>query len=432
MSRKRTSLVLSLGIALLSILLAVGAVLVLNTTGIIHAAGIGDSGVQRTQNNNNYNNNGQQQNNNGQNHYNNNGQQNYRDNDDKNHARYATINDLHKISTVASTMFAVDGNGKTVSLDANPYGIAIAPKAVGNMGGALKPGDLVVTNFGANQTGKTLVRIPNKQGPAHLLNNTMDKGTNGPADLAFNTMIGSNWVANTSGNNIQVFDANGKVNATITSPMFNMPWGQAFNGGVHNPNDGSIGSFFSTNAADGTIDRIDLIPTGDNGKVTFKIFQIGQLAHMGKQTFIAITWVSKLRVGNENYSDVLVALDTVNNRIAAYPNSSTHHNMMNMKSTDMGKTVFKGDPLMGPVGLSFSPTTGDLLVVNSQKNNVVELNLAKGKVVGDVQIDNVPVDAESGNGSALFGVVATTDKDGNLEVYFTDDNTNTVNALRYW
>ncbi len=411
MFRKHTSLVLSLGIALLCILIAVGAILIANNPGITHANGIGDSGIQNNQNN-------------GQNNYNN-GQQN----NNGHHGRYTTIGNLHSISTVASTMFVVDANGKTISTDANPYGIAIAPSSVAKMPGGLNPGDLVVTNFGANQMGKTLVRIPGKQGPAHLLNTNMDKGTNGPADEAFNTQSGSNWVANTSGNNIQVFGTNGNLSATITNPLFNMPWGQAFNGGMHNHNDGATGAFFSTNAADGTIDRIDLIPAANGGKVTFKVFQIGQLAHMGKQTFIGITWVPSLQVGDEHYKDVLLALDTVNNRIAAYPNSSTRHTM-NTKSTNQGITVFKGMPLQGPVGLTVSPTTGHLLVVNSQKNDLVELNLSTGKVVGDVQIDNVPVDAASGNGSALFGVVATTDKNRNLEVYFTDDNTNTVNVLR--
>ena len=404
MSRKRTSLVLSLGVAFLSILLAVGAVLLFNHSGITHANGVGDSG--------------QRQNNNGQ---------QYHDNDDGHHAQYTTIGDLHTISVVASTMFVVDANGKTITTDANPYGIAIAPDSTEKMPGTVKPGDLVVTNFGANQTGKTLVRIPNRQGPAQLLNNVMDKRTNGPADEAFNTQTGSNWVANTSGNNIQVFGTNGNVAATITSPLFNMPWGQAFNNGVHNPNDGATASFFSTNAADATIDRIDLIPAG-NGKVIFKVFQIGQLAHMGKQTFIAITWVPSLQVGNEYYKDVLLALDNVNNRVVAYPDSSTRHTM-NTKSTNQGITVFKGNPLQGPVGLTFSPTTGHLLVVNSQKNDLVELNLTTGKVVGDVVIDNVPVDAQSGNGSALFGVAAAKDKDGNLVVYFTDDNLNSVNML---
>ena len=412
MSRKRTSLILSLGIAFLSILLAVGAVLLFNHSGITHANGVGDSGFQGNQTNNNSNN-GQQYHNN--------------DNDNDHRAHYTTIGDLHTVSVVASTMFVVDGNGKTITTDANPYGIAIAPDSTEKMPGSVKPGDLVVTNFGGTQTGKTLVRIPNRQGPAHLLNNMQDKGTNGPADEAFNTQTGSNWVANTSGNNIQVFDTNGNVTATITNPMFNMPWGQAFNNGVHNPNDGSNASFFSTNAADGTIDRIDLIPAG-NGKVTFKVFQIGQLAHSGKQTFIAITWVSSLQVGDEHYKDVLLALDTVNNRIAAYPDSSTRHTQ-DTKSTNQGITVFKGNPLQGPVGLTFNPTNGDLLVVNSQKNDLVELNLKEGKVVGDVVVDNVPVDAASGNGSALFGVAAAKDKDGNLVVYFTDDNLNSVNML---
>ncbi len=339
----------------------------------------------------------------------------------------ATITGLNSVSVVASTMFVVDANGKTITTDANPYGVAIVPNAAAKLTGGLKPGDLVVTNFGANQTGKTIVSVPNRQGPAHLLNTTMDKGTNGPADLAFNTLTGSSWVANTSGNNIQAFNSNGKVIVTLTNPLFNMPWGQAFNGGVRNPNDGAVASFFSTNAANATIDRIDLVPTS-TGAFAFKVFQIGQLAHMGKQTFVALTWVPFLRVGNDSYKDVLLATDTVNNRIAAYPNSSTRHTV-NTRSTNQGETVFKGMPLQGPVGITVSPTTGDLIVANSQKNDIVELNVRTHQVVGDVLVDNVPVDAQSGNGSALFGVAAGVDKEGNLQVYFTDDNTNTVNVL---
>lgn len=49
--------------------------------------------------------------------------------------------------------------------------------------------------------------------------------------------------------------------------------------------------------------------------------------------------------------------------------------------------------------------------------------------IGMRLLDNVPVDAQSGNGSALFGVAATTDARGNLEVFFTDDNMNTLNLL---
>jgi hypothetical protein len=62
-------------------------------------------------------------------------------------------------------------------------------------------------------------------------------------------------------------------------------------------------------------------------------------------------------------------------------------------------------------------------------NNLIELNLSQGKVVAVRQLDNVPVDAQSGSGSALFGVAATRDARGNLEVFFTDDNLNTLNLL---
>ena len=100
-----------------------------------------------------------------------------------------------------------------------------------------------------------------------------------------------------------------------------------------------------------------------------------------------------------------------------------------MRSTSKGITAFQGKPLNTPAGLTVNPLNGDLLVVNMNDNNLVELNLSQGKAVGTRLLDNVPVDAKSGNGSALFGVAAATDAKGNLEVFFTDDNINTLNVL---
>jgi hypothetical protein len=340
----------------------------------------------------------------------------------------STINGLTRISVVGSTAFILDGQGKTISADANPYGVAIVPPntSASTTPGSLAAGDLVVTNFGANNTGTTLVRFPARMGPGKLFNTVPNAGTKGPADEAFNTSTGTDWVANISGNNVQVFTTNGKVLTTITSPMFNKPWGQAFNHGMHNAQDGSVASFFSTNAADATIDRIDVIPA--RGLPTFRVFQIGQLAHMGNQTFLAVTWIPTLRMNGHLYSDVLLVTDPVMNQIVAYPNSTTK-NTTAMKSMDKGMTVFKGLPLRMPAGMSINPLNGDLLVVNAQRNDLVELNLSTSKVVGTRLLDNVPVDQMTGNGSALFGVLATTDSKGNLEVYFTDDNTNTLNVL---
>lgn len=340
----------------------------------------------------------------------------------------STINGLTRISVVGSTAFILDGRGRTIAADANPYGVAIAPRGTpaSTTPGSLRAGDIIVTNFGANEMGTTLVRFPGRMGPGRLFNTMPNAGTKGPADEAFNTLTGSDWVANFSGNNVQIFSPNGKVLTTITSPLFNKPWGQAFNRGKHNPADGSVSSFFTTNAANATIDRIDVIPT--RGLPTFRVFQIGQLAHMGNQTFLAVTWVPTLRARGHLFSDVLLVTDPVTNRIAAYPNSTTR-NTSAVRSTDKGITVFEGSPLRTPAGFSINPLNGDLLVVNAQRNDLVELNLSESKVVGIRLLDNVPVDRISGNGSALFGVLATTDGRGNLEVYFTDDNTNTLDVL---
>src|SRR5690349_19911591 len=54
-----------------------------------------------------------------------------------------TINNLNRISVVGSTAFIVDGHGRTIATDANPYGVAIAPNNVpaSNTPGSLKAGD---------------------------------------------------------------------------------------------------------------------------------------------------------------------------------------------------------------------------------------------------------------------------------------------------
>src|ERR1700687_1042329 len=100
-----------------------------------------------------------------------------------------------------------------------------------------------------------------------------------------------------------------------------------------------------------------------------------------------------------------------------------------MRSTSKGISTSQGKPLNTPGGLTVNPLNGDLLVANLNDNNLVELNLSQGKAIGVRLLDNVRVDAQSGNGSALFGVAATTDSGGNLEVFFTDDNMNTLNLL---
>lgn len=337
----------------------------------------------------------------------------------------STINELTRLAEVGSTAVIIDGHGSTLAVDSNPYGVAMVPAASAH--GSLHSGDIVVSNIGANDAGTTLVRFPGGMGPGQLFNATSDTSTKGPADQAFNTLNGTDWVANVGINAIQVFNPDGTVLSTVQSPLFSKPWGQTFNGGLHNPLDGSISSFFTSNVATATIDRIDLIPNAQ-GTTTTRVFQIGQLASAGTETKIGMVWVPSLQLNGKSFSDVLLALDPASNRIAAFPNSTTL-NTTNTRSTNQGLTAFQGKPLNMPGGLSINPLNGDVLVVNLNDNNLVEIDLTHAQTIGIRQIDNAPVDLQTGNGSALFGVLATIDQQGNLMVYFTDDNTNTLDVL---
>jgi hypothetical protein len=165
-----------------------------------------------------------------------------------------------------------------------------------------------------------------------------------------------------------------------------------------------------TNVADATIDRIEILP--GRSTPTLRASQIGQLMRSGPETKIAVTWVPSLRLRGTRYSDVLLALDGAANRIAVYPNSSTCHSVT--RSKDRGIIAFQGHPLNAPIGFAFNPLNGDLLVVNQNDNNLVEVNLTLRRVVGLRLLDNVPVDPQTGNGSTLIGVAASTDAKGNL------------------
>ena len=156
-----------------------------------------------------------------------------------------TIKGLTRIAVVGSTEFIVDAKGNTIDVDANPYGVAIVPSGmpVSNASGALKAGDIVVSDIGNTDTGISLVRFSAKGDPGSLFNTVANPGTKGPSAEAFNTLSGNEWVANVSGNNLQVFKPTGSVLMTINNPLFNKPWGLGFNHATPNPKDGTIAAF---------------------------------------------------------------------------------------------------------------------------------------------------------------------------------------------
>jgi len=323
-----------------------------------------------------------------------------------------TINGLQKIAQVGSTANITDANGNNISVDPNPYKIAIAPSDLPN---GIHAGDILVSNIGNNDHGITIVKFAGGQGTGQLFNKNTD-GVLGPAGLAFDA--GKLLVANSTGSNVLVFNPNGTLFTTITNPLFNGPWGITVGSPFGHQ---GMFSFFTANKFDGKILRVDVTPQGGS-LPKFNVTQVGQFTMNGTLTKIDLHWMPSLKVGDHTYRDVLLAIDPANNRIAAFANS------MSLHGTGNGVTVFQGTPLNMPGGLTINPFNGDLLVVNLMDNNLVELNPTSGKVIGTKQIDPVKVDNQ-GNGSALFGVVAIKDQQGNLRVFYTDDNTNTLNVL---
>jgi hypothetical protein len=331
-------------------------------------------------------------------------------------ARITTIAGLNNIQQIGSTQNIQDANGNAIMADPNPYKVVVVPEKLGT----LARGTVLVSNIGNDgTTGTTIVKF-HPFPSMGIQFNAATSGLQGPADLSFSR--DRLLVANSKGgNSVQVLNPDGSLCTSITNPMFNNPWGVT-SGFPHSF--APISTFFVGNKSDAKVLRVDVREGLLGAAPTVKVTQIAQLTAMeGGETKIDMRWVPILEIGDHFLFDVLVVQDPALNRIAAIPNASALNT-----STGMGTTVFQGTPLNVPGGIAINPVNNDILVVNLNDNNLVEINPANAAVVGVKAIDPLVVDAQ-GNNAALFGVTATVDKNGNLLVFYTDDNTNTLNAL---
>ena len=330
--------------------------------------------------------------------------------------RITTIVGLNNIEQIGSTQNINDVNGNAITANPNPYKVVVVPENLKT----LARGTVLVSNIGNDgTTGTTIVKFEPFPSTGVQFN-AATAALQGPAELSFN---GDHLlVANSKGgNSIQVLHPNGSLVTSITNPLFNGPWGVTT--GFTNffaP----ISTFFVGNKSDAKVLRVDVQEGSPGAAPTVKVTQIAQLAAMaGGETKIDMRWLPALKVGDEFLFDVLVVQDPAMNRIAAIPHASRLNT-----STGTGTTIFAGTPLNVPGGIAINPFNSDILVVNLNDNNLVEIDPENASIVGIKAIDPLVVDA-MGNNAALFGVTATEDTKGNLLVFFTDDNTNTLNAL---
>lgn len=342
--------------------------------------------------------------------------------------------------------------------DNNPYGLAMAPAnftgldANGNKT-VLQPGDLIISDFsnstGAN-TGTSLLLYRPSTGK--IMPYYQEKIGSGAVAVAISSK-GTTWIANyqpgytnaldgatTGDGNVVVVTPNGTdfpsnegiidnaSGATFvpSSNMFAGPWGQAFGvkTGTTTPH------FFVTNVDNnmGWVQREDFSPPNFNKETvtTIGVLPTGTNAFdpTGPQGMVY-----------DPANDILYVASTANNWIVAFPNATTSG-----ASMSTGIVVYKGAPLNAPVGLTMNPINGDLIAANQLDNNLVEIapnfyapgGTFNGKLVGTKLVNPTPVNSTAGTGSALFGLVASKDSNGNLMVYFVDsvENGGELRALK--
>jgi hypothetical protein len=324
----------------------------------------------------------------------------------------AVLPRLRTQKTIGSTVDPLNG-------DQNPYGLDVAPVSAG----LLHQGDLVICNFNdaanVQGNGTTIVALTPHVGatPVHVAQNAGLQGCNalalGPTDNI--------WAAAFVANDNPIVSPGGTFLTGISAGPWHHPFGQAFS-----PRKGPFGdgAFYETNAADGTIVRINLTTHG----FTFDTIASGFAVNGGAPG--SILGPSGLEYDAKH--DRLWVIDGADNSvtalqfvsfvpaggIVAHPNGS-----FTGPAAALAHRVFHGAPLNGPISAALL-AGGHLAVGNtldpSGTNLIVEIT-PRGHVVATKNVDTGPA-------GAIFGMVAT-GSDDDVKLYFNDDNDNTLRVL---
>ena len=326
------------------------------------------------------------------------------------------------------TVTTVPANG-----DLNPYGVAFVPPSFPS-GGALSPGDILVSNFNnsANQqgTGTTIVAI-NPNAP----NGGESTFFQGPSTPGLTTALGvlqrgfvivgsvpatydsqGNLVSVGQGS-LMILDRNGNVVTTLSDPkLLDGPWDLTVN------DQGDRAEVFVSNVLSGTVTRIDLkIPNGGNPIVESETqVASGYLTRTDPAALV----VGPTGLAFNPKNDTLYVASTGDNAIFAIPNAGT-------RRTDegTGRVVYQDNAhLRGPLGLVLAPN-GDLITANgdavnadpTQPSELVEFT-PRGKFVGQFSIDT--------SEGAAFGL-AVSNVGGVLRLAAVEDLTNSLDVWTF-
>jgi len=351
---------------------------------------------------------------------------------------------LGKITTIGSTIDPHNG-------DRNPYGLTIAPAS----GGSIAAGDLVVCNFndafniqGLGTSVEVLKPVAGAR-PKRLI---ADARLTGCAAIAMGGA--APWIAALDANDNPIVSPQGAIADPINNFPWTGPWGQAFVAGPKSPPAFVAGpksppafvagpksppafvagpksppafvagpknppAFYESNANDGSIVRINLTTP-----FTFDKIATGLPVNHGVPGNI----LAPSGLTYDSARDVLYVVDGAVNVVAAIHGPATipaggivvHGKDVEGRYASRVKIVHYGAPLNAPISAALL-FNGDLVVGNTGDNRLVELS-PEGRVVSARVLD-------TGAPGALFGIAAAATSTKTTQIFFNDDNDNTVKVL---
>jgi hypothetical protein len=339
-----------------------------------------------------------------------------------------------KIKTIGSTKDPKEHGG-------NPYGLVMAPATAG----LITVGDLVICNFNdglhdKQGFGTTIVGLNPTPGsnPYRIAQSSSLEGCNALTMLPDDSISAAAFSAGSMGMNPLVTPA-GVVNDPFMDGFAN-PWGEAYaaaNG--QNPAAIYVSNF------DGSIDRIALsndvqssftqIATGfcTSGSPGLIYAPAGLTYDPSIDTLYIVDTSSNSVVAFDKVSSIGAAGVVVNGQCKSVTKPPTPALTFTGPSASSARVIAHGSPLIAPISAALL-SDGNLIVTNGdldeldpatqQANLAVEISpVLPGGFVGQ------PIQLDSGNPAALFGVVATVDSQRNEIIYFNDDNDYTLRSI---
>jgi hypothetical protein len=264
--------------------------------------------------------------------------------------------------------------------DLNPYGVAFVPQGFPG-GGAIAPGDVLVSNFNNSKnlqgTGTTIVKLT----PNGIVAPSVAAGSSGNAVTFFTSklaglstalgvlrggfvLVGNvpttdGTLATISQGSLQVIGRNGKLVTTLhtlnDAVFLDSPWDLAIN------DNGNQAQVFVSNVLSGTVSRLDLA-VGPS-KVTVLHSTVIAMGYAHDVPNAAALVLGPTGLAYDHATDILYVASTADNMIFSVP-----HAGKGAGSLTKGTPIFASSRLRGPLALVFAPN-GNLLTANGDAVN---------------------------------------------------------------